>query len=83
MAFYPISSMQGENEDRIEGLRKLLSGVPVDRYGYVWQESDLVRDALSTEQSGEHRMGWPFPTSMYSDGMSRSWDFNGQDKSNW
>ena len=83
MAFYPISSMQGENEDRIEGLRKLLSGVPVDRYGYVWQESDLVRDALSTEQSGEHRMGWPFPTSMYSDGMSRNWDFNGQDKSNW
>lgn len=83
MAFYPISSLQGDNEDRIEGLRKLLSGVPVDRYGYVWQESDMVRDALSTELTGEHRMGWPFPTSMYSDGMSRSWVFNGQDKTNW
>ena len=85
LAFYPISSLDGDNETRIEGLRSLLSGVPVDRYGYVWQESDLVRDALSTLSSGEHRMGWPFPTSdsMFSEGMSTSWDFNGNDKTAW
>ena len=83
MAFYPISSLQGDNNERIEGMRKLLSGVPVDRYGYVWQESDLVRAALSDLGTGEHRMGWPFPTSAHSGGMSRSWDFNGRDATNW
>ncbi|MBQ7949310.1 MAG: hypothetical protein IJ284_06075, partial [Clostridia bacterium] len=85
LAFYPLSSLQGEEISRIEGLRKLLSGVPVDRYGYVWQESDLVRDANSTliSSSGEHRMGWPFPLSYHTDGMSRSWDFNGADSSHW
>ena len=44
MAFYPISSLEGDSTERIEGMRKLLSGVPVDRYGYVWQESDFAVD---------------------------------------
>ena len=83
LAYYPINSEDGFESNRIEGLRKLLSGVPVDRYGYVWQESDEVRDALSTVYSGEHRMGWPFPTSGNSEGMSTSWDFNGNDATEW
>ena len=83
LAYYPITSTQDDSIDRIAGLRKLLSGVPVDRYGYVWQESDFVRSALSDLGSGEHRMGWPFPTSAHSGGMSRSWDFNGKDATNW
>ena len=82
LAYYPLST-DGFTADRIEGLRRLLSGVPVDRYGYVWQESDAVRDVLSTLASGEHRMGWPFPTSANSGGMSTSWDFNGNDKTAW
>ena len=48
--------------DRIEGLREKLATVPVDDYGYVWQNTDAVRDAMSTLASAEHRMGWPFPT---------------------
>ncbi|MBR2336999.1 MAG: InlB B-repeat-containing protein, partial [Clostridia bacterium] len=48
--------------DRIEGLREKLSNVPVDDYGYVWQNTDAVRDANATLNSNEHRMGWPFPT---------------------
>ena len=48
--------------DRIVGLREKLSNVPVDDYGYVWQNTDVVRDANSTLASAEHRMGWPFPT---------------------
>ena len=83
LAYYPFNSREGFETDRIEGLRKLLSGVPVDRYGYVWQESDLVRPAESHLNSGEHRMGWPFPTSFHSEGYSRSWDFNGEDATNW
>ena len=83
LSYYPLNSRTGFESDRIEGLRKLLSGVPVDRYGYVWQESDEVRAATSTVNSGEHRMGWPFPTSTYSDGMSISWDFNGNDSTEW
>lgn len=82
LAYYPFNS-EGFTADRIEGLRNMLSGVPVDRYGYVWQETDAVRNALSTLSSGEHRMGWPFPTSANSGGMSTSWDFNGEDKTEW
>ena len=48
--------------DRIAGLREKLDSVPVDDYGYVWQNTDVVRDANSTLASAEHRMGWPFPT---------------------
>ena len=83
LAYYPINSIDGFETNRIDGLRRMLSGVPVDRYGYVWQESDMVRDAHSTLTSGEHRMGWPFPTSANSQGMTRSWDFNGEDKTAW
>lgn len=81
--YYPFNSFDGFAEDRIAGLRKLLTSVPVDKYGYVWQESDEVRSAKSDLSSGEHRMGWPFPTSAQSDGMSISWDFNGEDVSLW
>ena len=83
MAFYPISSLAGDTNERIEGMRELLSGVPVDRYGYVWQQSDLALDVNSTVSHGEHRMGWPFPTSNHSGGMSTSWDFNGEDRTQW
>ena len=48
--------------DRIAGLREKLANVPVDDYGYVWQNTDVVREANSTLASAEHRMGWPFPT---------------------
>ena len=83
LAYYPLNSQDGFESNRIEGLREMLSGVPVDRYGYVWQESDEVRSADSTLASGEHRMGWPFPTSSNSGGMSTSWDFNGNDATEW
>ena len=83
LAYYPISSMQGDDNVRINGLRERLANVPVDRYGYVWQETDVVRPALSHLNSGEHRMGWPFPTAYHSAGWSRSWDFNGNDDSSW
>ena len=62
LAYYPISSMQDGGNSRIEGLREKLSSVPVDDYGYVWQNTDAVRGVDSTLLTGEHRMGWPFPT---------------------
>lgn len=76
MSYYWYNSFDGYETDRIKGLRNILSNIPVDDYGYVWQETDSVRDALSTTNSGEHRMGWPFPTS-YNVDLSTSWDFNG------
>ncbi len=63
LAYYPISSLQNGSNERIEGLRDKLSSVPVDDYGYVWQNTDAVRDVYSTLGTAEHRMGWPFPTS--------------------
>ena len=76
MSYYWYNSFDGYETDRINGLRNILSNIPVDDYGYVWQETDSVRNALSTTNTGEHRMGWPFPTS-YNVDLSTSWDFNG------
>ena len=59
---YYIMDTNVQGFDRIEGLREKLSSVPIDDYGYVWQNTDKVRDAQSTLASAEHRMGWPFPT---------------------
>ena len=59
-AYYTMDTDAGF--DRIAGLREKLSDVPVDDYGYVWQNTDAIRDATSTLASAEHRMGWPFPT---------------------
>ena len=96
LAYYPISSMQDGGTSRIEGLREKLATVPVDEYGYVWQNTDAVRDVYSTLATGEQRMGWPFPTSAdmvytvsssylwythtYESTYSTSWDFNGEDR---
>jgi len=76
MSYYWFNSYDAYETDRIAGIRKILSNIPVDDYGYVWQETDTVRDPLSHTNSGEHRMGWPFPTSFNVD-LSTSWDFNG------
>ena len=75
MSYYWHNSRDGYDTDRIEGIRKILSNIPVDDYGYVWQETDAVRTNDSTVNTGEHRMGWPFPTSFNVSG-STSWDFN-------
>ena len=83
LSYYPFNSFDGFSTDRVKGLRDKFDEVPVDRYGYVWQNTDLVRGLDSTLDTGEHRMGWPFPTSNNSNGMSRSWDFNGNDVTQW
>ena len=80
MSYYWYNSFDAYETDRIAGLRKILSNIPVDDYGYVWQETDMVRDAKSTTNSGEHRMGWPFPTAYNVKGTS--WDFNGDSREN-
>ena len=59
---YYIMDTNVQGFDRIEGLREKLSSVPIDDYGYVWQNTDKVRDAKSSLALAEHRMGWPFPT---------------------
>ena len=98
LAYYPISNLQDGSDARIEGMREKLSSVPVDDYGYVWQNTDAVREVNSTLSTGEHRMGWPFPTSKnteytqsekylwythtYDSSYSTSWDFNGADRLN-
>lgn len=83
LSYYPFNSFDGFSTDRVKGLRDKLEEVPVDRYGYVWQSTDTVRGLDSTLATAEHRMGWPFPTSDNSNGMSRSWDFNGNDATQW
>ncbi len=80
MAYYWYNSFegytneQGNNEDRIAGLREFLSTVPIDDYGYVWSSNDRVRDPYTEVSKGEQKMGWPFPNN---DTVSTAhWEFN-------
>lgn len=82
LSYYYYNCFDGYESDRFQGIRAQLKNEPVDDYGYVWQATDETRDNLSTLSSGEHRMGWPFPVSLESGGLSRSWDFNGNDPAN-
>ena len=77
MSYYWFNSYDGYQNDRIKGIRKILSNIPVDDYGYVWQETDAVLANNSHPDKGEHRMGWPFPNAAHTDGLAVSWDFNG------
>lgn len=61
LAYYPISSMQDGSDARIEGLREKLSGVPVDDYGYVWQNTDAVSRRLFGFDVGGTPYGLAFP----------------------
>ncbi|MBR2646329.1 MAG: hypothetical protein IKD47_02055, partial [Clostridia bacterium] len=82
MAYYWYNSDDGYAEDRIAGLRKFLSSVPVDDYGYVWQSNDKVLPDNAAYDSSYHRMGWPIPHA----GTLKTahWDFNGSgDSGNW
>ncbi len=83
MSYYWFNSYDGFKTDRIKGIRKILSNIPVDDYGYVWQETDAVLDNMSHPDKGEHRMGWPFPNAAHTDGLAVSWDFNGDAESAW
>ena len=76
-SFDGYTNAEGINEDRIAGLRKFLSSVPVDDYGYVWSSNDRVRDAYSDVSTGEQKMGWPFPDNNTVGTMH--WEFNGSD----
>lgn len=80
MAYYWYNSDDGYAEDRIAGLRKFLSSVPVDDYGYVWSSNDKVLPNDATYDASIHRMGWPIPHA----GTTRTvaWEFNGGSE-NW
>ncbi|MBQ7913061.1 MAG: InlB B-repeat-containing protein [Clostridia bacterium] len=80
-SFEGYTDAQGINSDRIAGMREVLSNVPVDDYGYVWSSNDRVRDAYSEIETGEQKMGWPFPNN---DSVSTAhWEFNGSDSGSW
>lgn len=81
MSYYWFNSYDGYDQDRIAGLRKFLSTVPVDDYGYVWSSNDRVRDAYSEVATGEQKMGWPFPNNDSVDTIH--WEFNGKDSKSW
>ena len=78
-SFEGFTNEKGDIENRIAGLRKFLSTVPVDDYGYVWSSNDRVRDAKTDVSTGEQKMGWPFPNN---DTVSTShWEFNSGNES--
>ena len=82
-----FNSYTGLETDRYTSQKNRLEALPVDDYGYVWCDDDVIRTNAATEADGLHRMGWPFPTSVYhnSNGYSTSWTFNGDgsDTSDW
>ncbi len=82
-----FNSYDGLETDRYTSQRNRLESLPVDEFGYVWCDDDVIRMNAAEEADGLHRMGWPFPTSIYynSNGYSSSWTFNGdgKDTSEW
>ncbi|MBQ9114067.1 MAG: hypothetical protein IJY05_03995 [Clostridia bacterium] len=87
MAYYWYNSFEGytneqdTNSDRIAGLRKFLSEVPLDDYGYVWSSNDRVRDPYTEVKTGEQKMGWPFPNN---DTVNTAhWEFNSSSVDGW
>ncbi len=82
-----FNSYTGLETDRYTSQKNRLEALPVDDYGYVWCDDDVIRTNAAEEADGLHRMGWPFPTSVYhnSNGFSTSWTFNGdgKDTSEW
>ena len=81
MSYYWFNSYDGYDTDRIAGLRKFLSSVPVDDYGYVWSSNDRVRDNYTTLKKSEQKMGWPFPSNETV--STTHWEFNGDDSKSW
>lgn len=66
------------DSDRLTTMKNNLISVPVDRYGYVWDGTDVTKGTqLSLAETGTHSMGWPFPRATDSEGWSTYWEFNG------
>lgn len=74
-----FNSSTGLETDRYTSQKNRLESLPVDDYGYVWCDDDVIRTNAAEEYDGLHRMGWPFPSSKYenSHGYCTSWMFNG------
>ncbi len=86
LAFYYFNSFDGLETDRLNGIRSRLASIPVDNYGNVWASDDNTRDALQDLTNAQiQSLGWPFPatTAEYTGGRATSWDFNGNDQSDW
>ncbi|MBR2337132.1 MAG: hypothetical protein IKA61_04215 [Clostridia bacterium] len=85
MSYYWFNSFEGyedekgNTQNRLAGMNARLENVPVDDYGYVWSSNDRVRDPKSEIETGEQKMGWPFPNN---DTVSTShWEFNSGNES--
>lgn len=86
LAYYYFNSFDGLETDRLNGIRARLDSIPVDNYGNVWASDDNTRDALQDLTNAQiQSLGWPFPatTVEYTGSRATSWDFNGNDSSDW
>ncbi len=78
-----FNSFDGLETDRYTAQKNRVASIPVDDYGYVWCDDDVIRTDMGEEYDGYHRMGWPFPSSKNSGGYSHSWLFNGNEEPEW
>lgn len=86
LSYYYFNSFDGLETDRLSGIRSRLASIPVDNYGNVWASDDNTREALQDLTNSQiQSLGWPFPatTAEYTGGRATSWDFNGNDSSEW
>lgn len=86
LSYYYFNSFDGLETDRLNGIRSRLASIPVDNYGNVWASDDNTREALQDLTNSQiQSLGWPFPatTAEYTGGRATSWDFNGNDSSEW
>lgn len=78
MAVTWFNSFDSLDSDRLTTIKNSLESVPVDRYGCVWDGTDVTKIATEAAvNNGTHSMGWPFPKVTDAEGWVTYWDFNG------
>ena len=63
------------SDDRFEMMDNWLYNLPVDKFGYVWQNLDTPSIPTEAPSSTFHQ-GWPWPDYNLSRGRSTGWEFN-------
>jgi hypothetical protein len=69
------STDQAMPDNRQALMRRWLTQVPVDRFGYTWSGFYRLQNPTSTKSP--FQQGWPFPDYHDSAGNSNGWEFNG------
>lgn len=79
LVFFDTTS-NNVSDDRYEMLSSWLNNLPVDKFGYVWQNMDTPPLTAEMPSSTFHQ-GWPWPDYNLSRGRTTGWEFASKNNS--